>query len=185
MRSLLTLWKKGIEEHEERYHFSRNRIIIPGPSRTPSGYLIQASFSYAQARHPGIRYLFIQLVIQPSYAILCSTPKGIQCKHALDVPYVECKSTPDAIHPTPSISRITITTPRLLQMQYSTIKISSSNPLSTFWALRGHTIKIPSQTSRSHPRAQIFSPFPDLVWLATFHHHPTLLRHRVPSNSLS
>jgi hypothetical protein len=47
MRSLLTLWKKGIEEHEERYHFSGNRIIIPGPSRTPSGYLIQASFSYA------------------------------------------------------------------------------------------------------------------------------------------
>lgn len=184
MKTLLILLKGGIEEHEERHHFSENRIIIPGTSRPPSGYLIQASFSFAQAIHPGIRYLFIQLVIHLSCAILCSTPKGFQCRQALDIPYAECKSTPDAIHPTPSISHIAITAPRLLQMQYSTIKISSPIPL-WFSCLRGHTIKIPSQTPRSHPRAQTFSPFLDLVWLATFHHHPTLLRHRVPSNSLS
>ena len=127
--------KGGIEEHEEMHHFSENRIIIiPGPSRTPSGYLIQASFSFAQAIHPGIRYLFIQLVIHLSCAILCSTPNGFQCQYALDVPYAECKSTPDAIHPTPSISRVAITAPRLLQMQYSTINISSSIPLSSFQA---------------------------------------------------
>jgi hypothetical protein len=114
MKILLTLLKGGMEEHEERQHFSENRVIIPGPSRTQSGYLTQASFSFAQARHPGIRYPFIQPVIHLSYAILCSTPNGIQCQHALDIPYAECKSTPDAIHPTPSISRIAITIQRLL-----------------------------------------------------------------------